>query len=289
MVNNKSNKYLGYLFLLPYLSVFVVFLIVPLIYGLALSFFGWEMLSPEPPQFLGLGNYKEALESDYFVKALWATVRFVVMSVPLNVFVALLVACGINSVAQKRQGFYRAIYFLPTLLTISVAGILWTWFYNSEFGLFNHILSYFDIKIPWVTDPNMAMKSIVIMTLWWTLGGAMMILLAGLSNIPKQFYEAASLDGANVWHRFIHITIPTLKPVLLFVLVMQVIGSFQVFGQTYIITGGGPELSTRVLVHYIYDVAFGEYRMGYSAALSWLLFLVIAVFSIIQFRVMREK
>ena len=288
-MRNKSNILLGYLFMVPYLAVFILFVVVPLVYGFALSFFRWEMLSPEPARFMGISNYIEAFSSDYFYKALWATLRFVAMAVPLNVIVALAIACGINAVPIKRQGLYRAAYFLPTILTISIAGILWTWFYNSEFGLFNALLANVDVKVPWVTEPNYAMKSIVLMTLWWTMGGAMIILLAGLSNIPKQYYEAASIDGANLWQRFRNITLPSLRPILLFVVIMNIIASFQVFGQTYIVTGGGPELSTRVMVHYIYDTAFGEYRMGYAAAMSWLLFVVIAAFSFIQFKAMETK
>jgi multiple sugar transport system permease protein len=288
-MNNRYNKMLGYIFLLPYLTVFFVFLIIPMAYGLILSFFRWEMLSPEPPRFLGFGNYLEAFTNNYFYKALWATFRFVIMAVPVNIASALLVACGINLVPQKRQGFYRAAYFLPTILTISIVGILWTWFYNSEFGLLNSILSVVNIKVPWVTDTDYAMKSIVLMTLWWTMGGSMIILLAGLANIPQEYYEAASIDGAGIWKKFWNITLPSLRPVLLFVVIMNIIASFQVFGQTYIVTGGGPELSTRVMVHYIYDTAFGEYRMGYAAAVSWLLFLVIAVFSFIQFKSMKGK
>ena len=143
--------------------------------------------------------------------------------------------------------------------------------------------------VPWLTDPSWAMKSIVFMTIWWSIGGAMIILLAGLQSIPKHYYEAASIDGANTWQQFLLITIPLLKPVLLFVIVLSTIGAFQVFGQTFIITRGGPELSTRVLVQYIYETAFTKYRMGYGAAMSWLLFVVIAVFSLIQFKFLRQK
>jgi len=288
-MKNKSTILLGYLFMAPYLVAFIVFMIIPLVYGFVLSFFRWEMLSPEPPRFMGFGNYIEAFGSDYFYKAMWATLRFVIMAVPLNVILALVAACGINAIPIKRQGFYRAAYFLPTILTISIVGILWTWFYNSEFGLFNALLAGVDVKIPWVTEPGYAMKSIVLMTLWWTMGGAMIILLAGLSNIPKQYYEAASIDGANLWQKFRNITLPSLRPILLFVVVMNIIASFQVFGQTYLVTDGGPELSTRVMVHYIYDMAFGEYRMGYAAAMSWLLFVLIATFSFIQFKATRTK
>jgi len=289
-MNKKlSQRFLGYVFLAPYITLFAAFLLLPLCYGLLLSFFRWEMISPAGPEFIAFGNYFEALTSEYFWKAIWATFRFVIMTVPAVVGLALLVACGINALPIKKQSFYRAVYFVPTLLTISVAGILWCWFYNREFGLFNAFLSNFGVRLPWVTEQAFAMKSIVLMTVWWTMGGSMIILLAGLAGIPVQYYEAASLDGANMWQRFRHITLPTLKPVLLFVIVMSIIASFQVFGQTYIITNGGPELSTRVAVHYIYDTAFGEYRMGYAGAMSWLLFLIIAVFSVSQFWLMRDK
>lgn len=278
----------GYLFTLPYLILFCGFLLLPLAYGLGLSFFRWELLSPAPPAFIGLGNYQEAVGSDYFRKALGATFRFVLLAVPLTVGLALLLAVGIEAVPRSRQSFYRAAYFLPTILTISVAGILWRWFFNTEFGLFNAYLAPLGLRVPWLTDATWAMRSVVLMTLWWTVGGPMVVLLAGLQQIPAHYYEAASIDGASAPRRFFHITLPLLRPALLFVLVMNLIGAFQVFGQTFIITRGGPEQSTRVLVQYIYETAFNNYRMGYAAAMSWLLFLLIAVFAFVQFRLMRE-
>jgi len=211
------------------------------------------------------------------------------MAVPLTICVALAVAVGIHAVPGRLQPFYRAAYYLPTVITITVAGLLWRWFYNSEFGLFNAYLGKVALRAPWITDPNWAMFSLVLMTLWWTTGGPMVALLAGLQNIPVSYYEAAALDGATGWRRFRHITLPLLRPVLLFVLVMNVIGAFQVFGQVYIITRGGPEMSTRTMVQYIYETAFNAYRMGYAAALSWMLFAVIALFSLLQFRLMRER
>lgn len=279
----------GYLYLLPYLLLFGVFLVLPLLYGLGLSFFRWEMLSTAPTRFIGVDNYREALGSSYFWKALGATFRFVVLAVPLTVLLGLLIAVGIEAVPARRQAFYRAAYFLPTLITISVAGLLWRWFFNDEFGLFNALLAPLGIKVPWLTDTSWAMRSIVIMTLWWTVGGPVVIFLAGLQQIPGHYHEAASLDGANSWQRFRHITLPLLRPVLVFVVIMSVIGSFQVFGQTFIITQGGPELSTRVMVQYIYETAFNNYRMGYAAAMSWLLFALIAGFSLVQIRLLRER
>jgi multiple sugar transport system permease protein len=283
------RRWAGYLYALPYLTLFGLFIVLPLLYGLRLSLFRWEMLSGLQPRFAGLGNYAEAVRDPYFWKSLVATFEFVALAVPLTVCLALLIAVGLKSLRGRRQAFYRAAFFTPTILTISVAGILWRWFYNSEFGLFNAYLGRFGIKVPWLTDTHWAMLSIVLMTLWWTVGGPMVVLLAGLQNIPSQYHEAAALDGATGWKSFRHITLPLLRPVLLFVVVINVIGAFQVFGQTFMITRGGPEMSTRSLVQYIYETAFNNYRMGYAAALSWLLFLVIAVFSLAQFRLMRER
>ena len=285
---HEKRRWSGYLFLVPYLLFFTMFLLLPLGYGFVLSFMRWEMLSPAPPKFVGLANYAEAIHDPYFWKALKATFLFVVMAVPLTVTLALLTALGINAL-PRRQGVYRAIYFLPTLISISVAGILWRWFFNGEFGLFNALLAPLGMKISWLGDVHWAMRSVVFMTLWWTLGGPMIILLAGLQHIPRQYYEAAAIDGASRLQRVWYITLPQLRPVLLFVSVMNIIGGFQVFGQTFMITRGGPEFATRVLVQYIYETAFTNYRMGYGAAMSWLLFAIIAVFSIIQFRIMRER
>jgi multiple sugar transport system permease protein len=282
-------QYKGYLFLAPYLALFFGFLIFPLFYGFWLSLMNYEILSPEPPSFIGLANYREAMGDPYFWMAMRATALFVIMAVPLTVGLALLLAACIDVVPERRQGAYRLMIFLPTMITVSVAGILWRWFYHGEFGLFNALLAKFGIWIPWISDTDWAMKSIVLMTIWWAVGGPMVILLAGLKQIPVSYYEAAAIDGATGFRRFYHITLPLLRPVLLFVVVINVIGAFQVFGQTFMITRGGPELVTRVAVQYIYETAFNFYRMGYGAAMSWLLFLVIAIFSIIQFRAFRER
>lgn len=283
------RRWSGYLFALPYLILFSVFLILPLVYGLGLSLFRWELLSCLPAKFTGLANYHEAFQDPYFWKSLLATFKFVVLTVPLTVCLALLIAVGLNVLTGRRASLYRAAFFVPSVLTISVAGILWRWFYNSEFGLFNAYLAPLGIRVPWLTEPTWAMISIVLMTVWWTVGGPMVVLLAGLKNIPTQYLEAASLDGATYPQRFRYVTLPLLRPVLLFVVVLNVIGAFQVFGQTFMITRGGPEMSTRSLVQYIYETAFNNYRMGYAASLSWLLFVVIAIFSLAQFRLMKEQ
>jgi multiple sugar transport system permease protein len=288
------RDWLGYGFVAPYLLLFSTFLLLPLGYGLWLSFTNYELVSPEavahkPPEFAGLANYREAMRDPYFWQGLGATAKFVVMASPLTVLIALVLALGISTVDDRRQHAYRLAFFVPTMITISVAGLVWRWLYSTEFGLFNSILANWSIKVPWLTDADWAMRSIVLMTLWWTIGGPVVILLAGIRQIPDVYYEAAAIDGATGWRSLISITLPMLKPVLLFVIVINIIGAFQVFGQTYIITSGGPARATHVLVQYIYTTAFQNYRLGYGAAMSWLLFVVIATFSIIQFRLMREK
>ena len=277
----------GYLFVAPYLLLFLGFVVLPLFFGLGLSFCRWEMLSPLGPRFAGLSNYREALGDANFWRAMRATGLFVAMAVPLTIVLAMTVALGLASL-RRRQGLYRAAVFLPGMITVSVAGLLWRWFY-SRGGLFNALLEHVGVAVPWLTEPLFAMPSVVLMTLWWTVGGPSIILLAGLKQIPDTYYEAAAIDGATPWQRFRHITLPLLRPVLLFVVVMNIIGSFQVFGQTFVMTRGGPVFATRVLVQYIYETAFNFYRMGYGAAMSWLLFLVIAVFAFLQFRLMRER
>ena len=286
-MKNRSRAS-GWLFAAPFLLLFVTFVLGPLLFGLGLSLFRWDILTNRPPLFVGKENYSEALGDEYVTKALWATVKFVAMAVPTTLALALGLALGLSSVSEKRRAFWRAIIYLPHLMTVSVVGLLWRWFYNTEFGLFNAYLAPLGIKIGWLSEVSWAMPSIVLMTLWWTIGGPMLVLLAAIQNIPPGYHEAAALDGASAWQQTWRITLPLLKPVLLFSMVMNVIGSFQVFGQVYMITRGGPELSTRTLVQYIYDTAFNNYRMGYAAAISWLLFLVIAVFSLFQFRLMRE-
>jgi multiple sugar transport system permease protein len=278
----SAPTWVGLLFLSPYAVLCGMFLLAPLCYGLLISGTRWEMLTAAPPAFVGLANYREALHDEYFWKALWATTRFVVLAVPLTVGLAVGLAAGLLALPGRAQMGARAAVFIPTLISISVVGILWRWFFNTEFGLFNAYLAPVGLAVPWLTEPRWAMKAIVLMTLWWTLGGPTLLLLAAMQQIPLHYYEAAALDGAGRLRQFWHITLPLVRPVLLFVVVMTTIAAFQVFGQTFLVTRGGPEHSTRVLVQYIYETAFSRYRMGYAAAMSWLLFGVIALLSAAQ-------
>ena len=288
-VASDQSGWRSYVLLLPYLFFFGLFLLWPIVDGLRVSLMEYELVSRRTPRWVGLRNYAEAFADPYFRKAMWATVVFVAFTTPLTIGASLVLSLGLQRIVPSRRRVYRTLLFLPGLLTISVVAVLWRWIYNEQFGPLNELLAAVGVSPPWLSRPGWAMASIVLMTLWWTVGGPMIILLAGLGEIPEEFYEAADLDGATGLTRLWHITLPLLKPALLFVLVLNLIGSFQVFGQTFLVTGGGPELSTRVLVHYIFEAAFQGYRLGYGSAMSWLLFLVIAVFSVIQARLMREK
>lgn len=272
----------------PFVALFAAFVIAPLVFGLGLGFFSWDMLGTTQATWIGLENYFEAGKDPYFWKSLRVTLVFVICTVPLVVGFATGLALLLDRTTH-RQGVYRAMLVLPMMINITVIGILWRWFLNQDFGLFNAWLGNLGIRVPWLGDPGWAMASIVGMTLWWTVGGPAIILLAGLQQVPRQLYEAAAIDGAGPWRTFFSVTLPMLRPVLLFVVVTQVIAAFQVFGQTFMVTRGGPALGTRVLVQYIYETAFTNYRMGYGAAMSWLLFLVIAGVALAVFRLLKSE
>jgi len=287
-VNRFRQHVIGYLFLLPYGASFLVFIVLPFIVSLVLAFCQYDLTSGRSLHFVGLRNFNEALHDPFFWKAVWVTFRYVAWMIPPQLILSMLLALGMNAMTRQRNTV-RALLFLPGMFSIAVTGILWQWFYNQEFGLFTYLLGLVGIKpIPWLSNISLAMPSIVLMTLWWTVGGSAAVILTGLQQIPTQILEAASIDGATRWQTFWRVTLPMLKPVLLFMVVMNTIGAFQMFAQSMLLTNGGPEMTTRGVVSLIYDTAFGDYRLGYGAAISWLLFLLIAGFSLIQFRLIRR-
>jgi multiple sugar transport system permease protein len=285
---NPRRHIIGYLFLAPYAAAFLTFIVLPFVVSLALAFCQYDLTSQQAVRFVGLRNFQEALADRFFWKAVGATFRYVVLIIPAQLVLSMLLALGMHAMVRGRDGV-RALLFLPGMFSVAVTGILWQWFYNGEFGLFNYLLHKVGIgSIPWLSNANWAMPSIVLMTLWWTVGGSAVVILTGLQQIPQQVFEAAAIDGANRWQTFWRITLPMLKPVLAFMVTMSTIGAFQMFAQSMILTGGGPEMTTRGVVQLIYDAAFTNYRLGYGAAVSWLLFLVIAGFSLVQFRLLRR-
>ena len=280
MTNRKSQNLIGYLFMLPYGLVFLTFIVLPFVVSLVLAFSEYDLTSQRHASFIGLRNFREALFEDrFFWKAVGATFQYVAWMIPAQIIVAMLMALGMNAMTRGKHTV-RALLFMPGLLSISVTAILWQWFYNEEFGLFNHLLKRIELPaIPWLSNIHVAMPSLVLMTLWWTVGGSAAVLLTGLQQIPAQISEAAAIDGASGWRGFWLITLPLLKPVLLFMVVMNTIGAFQMFTQSLLLTNGGPEMATRGVVQLIYDTAFADYRLGYGAGRSgWLLFIMIAGF-----------
>jgi len=284
----QKRKLTGWLYLAPFVIAFTTFVIVPIGVSLWLSVMRFDLTSRESVSFVGLQNFQDALKDDYFWQAMKATLWFAVLMVPSMLILALSLALGMHAMNRGRN-VVRAMLFLPGMFNVAVAGILWQWFYNGEFGLFNFWLKGAGLTPqPWLSDRGFAMPSIVLMSLWWSVGGTSVVILAALQQIPKQIFEAATLDGAAYYPLLSKITLPLLRPVLMFVVVTNTIGAFQVFGQPFLLTRGGPELSTRGVVQYIYETAFNNYRMGYGAAMSWMLFLVIALFALVQYRFLRR-
>lgn len=289
MTYAKKRRLVGWLFIAPFALSFGSFVIVPVLVSAWLSTMQLDLTAQHAIQFVGLQNFRDALQDEYFWQALRATLWFAVMMVPSMLLLALSMAFGLNAMSRGRN-VARAMLFIPGMINVAVAGILWQWFYNLEFGLFNFWLQNLGLEpVPWLSERTHAMPSIVFMSLWWGLGGTSVILLAALQQIPRQIFEAATIDGAGYRAMLTKVTLPLLKPVLLFVVVTNTIGAFQVFGQPFMLTGGGPELSTRGVVQYIYETAFNNYRMGYGAAMSWMLFAVIAVFALIQYQFLRRS
>lgn len=293
----------GWLFVLPHLLLFTVFLLAPVGYGLFLSLHRWHVLANLHP-FVGLANYRAALADDIFWLALRNTLWFVVLAVPLGNAVSLGLALGLNGL-RRGSAFYKIALYLPVIISISVVAVLWRWLYNTEVGLLNqslkvavdglrgmgmHWVAPYQ-PVPWLSNPNWVMPSIALMSIWWTAGANMILYLAGLGNIPDDYHEAARIDGASDAQRFRHITWPLLRPTVLFCLVVSVLGSFQVFGQSYVLfaPGSGPARSGLTLALYMYQQGFNQYEIGYGAAIAYLLFLFVLILTAFQFRLFNRE
>ena len=276
----------AFLFLAPYLLVFGLFMVYPIINGFWVSLHEWQILGVDRP-FVGTANYQAMVRDPVFWKSLWNTLYFTLLSTPLLVALGLAFALLLNQ-KVRGQGFFRAAIFAPYVLSISVVALLWLWILQPRYGLLSY---YFDLlglpTVNWLSNPSYAMPAIVLTTVWWTVGFNMVIYLAGLQEIPTDVMEAASIDGATPWQKFWHVTLPMLRRITLFVTVIQVIKSFQIFGQVYIMTQGGPFGATRVLVQYIYENGFRYWRMGYASAMAYALLAIILLFTAVQFRLAR--
>ncbi len=272
----------GYLFLAPFLLVYFVFLIFPVFRGLYISFHRWDLLSGRRG-FVGFSNYQRMFTNDnLFWTSTVNTLEFVVWSTPILILLALVLAVALNR-RMPGMTLFRTIFFAPYVLSISVITLIWFMIFNPNRGILAAFFETFGFEpLAWLNTPELAMPAIIVTTIWWTLGFNIILFLAGLQDIPEALYEAARLDGAGGWTLFWRITAPLLRRTILLVAILQIIASFQIFGQVYLMTGGGPASSTRVLVQHIYEQGFQSFRLGYSSAMSMFLFAIMLVISLVQ-------
>ena len=289
-----AGTFTPYLFMAPYLVLFLIFVLIPVVFGLWISLHNWDYLVPRKP-WVGLENYvnlftANSTTSEPFWQSMKATGLFTLFSVPLLVVIPLLVALILNQQFRGRN-FFRAVYFAPYVLGVAVVGILWRFLLDPNVGLLNYYLGVLGLaeNIPWTTALPWAWVSLVGMTVWWTLGFNAVIYLAGLQDIDPALYDAAKVDGANRWQRFVNVTLPGLRPVLLFVVTITLLLSANVFGQPYIVTQGAPGNETRSAIMYIAEEGLRNFNMGSAAAMSYVLALVLALLGVANFAFFRYR
>jgi multiple sugar transport system permease protein len=346
----------AYAFLLPFLIVYLLFVVYPVIQALYMSFFDWDLLAQDSRSFIGIENYRTMLSGRdiiwtvghapfqryvplilllaltwwgnrrgtlkigttvtltivgvvllvglggfhpnpeggrwfdaQFWNSLGNTIQFVLLSTPLIVIIGLGMAMAVNN-NRMTSAIFRTIFFSPYVFSVAGVTLIWGFLYSPTTGILASFLAWLGLEpVPWLTDPQLALPSIVVTTLWWTVGFNMVLFLAGLQDIDPTLYEAADIDGANGWHKFLYITLPGLQRTLLLVIVLQIIASFQIFGQVFIMTRGGPGGSTRVLIQHIYESGFRDFDLGYASAMSLFLFVVMFTISYFQFQIGEEE
>ena len=273
-------------FLGPSLLGLTVFTVLPILASAGLTLFEWDLLTPL--RFVGIGNFARLAADQNLWAALGHTLQFIVGYIPTVSVLALAVAIALNRPGRSVL-FFRTAFFLPVVSAWVAVALIWKWLLNPRFGLLNYLLGLVGIPGPaWLFDPNWAMPAVILTSVWKDIGFVMVMFLAGLQNIPSEYYEAASLDGASGWQRFLYITLPLLSPTTFFVLVISLINSFQVFDQVWIMTGGGPAGATSVLVEQIVKHAFSYSRLGYAATIAWALFVLVFSATLIQSRMQRQ-
>lgn len=282
----QREEIMAYILISPWIIGFLWFTLGPMLTSLGLSFTETDLFTSE---FVGLENYKRLLSTDVtislFWKALYNTAYYVCLSIPLTMLVGFLIALLLNQ-NIRGQSAYRIVYYLPSVIPGIAVSLLWLWLFQPDFGIINWLLSLVGIAGPrWLYDTKTAKLALVVMSVWGA-GGNMLVFLAGLQGIPTQLYEAATIDGANAWRRFIHITLPMISPTLFFVLVTNIIQSFQIFTTVYVVSDGqgGPANSTMMYVLWLYLLAFRQFRMGFASALAWVFFVIIMLFTLLIFR-----
>jgi multiple sugar transport system permease protein len=279
----------AYVFLAPFLIFFSVFVVRAVIASVGYSFLDWRLLRPKTP-YIGLENYIELFNDPIWWDAVLHTIIFTALTVIGTTIVALIAALAVTQPIRGRN-IFRVILYIPQLMSVGAVGLIWVWLLSTQFGVINYALSFVGIRpINWLGDPNLVLPALSLTTIWWSFGFPMLIFIAGLQGIPDHLYEAARIDGAYGWRLFRYITLPLLRPTLLFVTVTAVIGNFQVFGQPYIITGGGgPGRSSWTVIIYLYQQAWVAFRMGYGSAVAVSIAIIMAIITTFQFVVISRR
>ena len=280
------------LFLSPALLLIAIFFFIPVLASFLMSFTDFDIYSladSSNARFVGLGNYKNLLSDPLFWKAMRNTLYFVFIGVPLSLIVSLGTALLLNSKLIRFMSLFRLAYFLPVVTTLVAVAVVWRYIYHPSFGLVNYLLGLLGIgAVDWLGNPKWAMLALIIMAVWKNFGYNMIIFIAGLQNIPPELYESARIDGAGKWQELLHITIPMLMPTTVFVSIITIIGYFQLFAEPYVMTQGGPMNATLSIVLLMYQEGFRWWRMGYSAALAFVLFLILFMATLVQLRLQKH-
>lgn len=283
----KKEIMWAYLFVAAPVIGFLLFGLIPTIWSIGLSFTEWDLINK--PTFAGVGNYKELLGDEKVFKSIYNTI-FLMVGIPIGMIFSLILAVMMN---RKIRGIsvFRAIYYIPVITPIIAVSLVWQWILNYDFGLLNNMLwEWFGIQGPnWLGSAAWVKPALIIIGVWTGLGSNMILYLAGLQSIPSSYYEAAEVDGANIYQKFVKITFPLLSPIHFFVLVMGVIGAFQSFSQIYVLANdGGPEYSAATIVFYIFEHGFKYYNMGYASSIAWILGVIVFIVTLIQFKLSKH-
>ncbi|MEH7383353.1 sugar ABC transporter permease [Bacillus sp. JJ1533] len=285
--NTKSSmKAIAFLF--PFLSLYILFTIYPMIKGLEMSFYKWNLI--RKIEFVGLDNYKKMLNDPGFWESLWNTTFFVIVSTPLFVVISLLLAM-VSNVNSRLKTFYRGAFFLPYILSVSVISFLAIFMLKPYTGFINGFLHIVGISAEpyWLAEPALAWISIIVTTLWWSLGFNLILYLAALQEIDPSLYEAGKMDGANKWKLFWHVTVPMLGPITKVIVLLQIISSYKLFAQVWLVTKGGPGTTTRPIIQYIYETGFVDNNLGYAATMSYGLFVILLILAVSQYKLTMNK
>lgn len=288
----SGNTKTAYFFLAPAVSAIFLFFFIPVIAAFLISFTDFDIYTLgdfSTLRFVGLDNYLNLFKDDLFWTALKNTFYFVIVAGPLSIMISLGAALILNTKLVRFKSIFRLSYFLPVVTTLVAVAIVWRFIYHHNFGIMNYFIGFFGIDpIDWLGDPFWAMPSIILMAVWKNFGYNMIIFIAGLQNIPEELYEAANIEGANAWQKFKSITIPMLAPTTIFISIITMIGFFQLFAEPYVMTQGGPLNSTLSIVQYMYQEGFRWWNMGYSASIAFVLFFIIFIGTLIQFKVQKS-